>query len=307
MNYLYLSLAFCIALSLTILTACKKKASDKEPVEVRQTAQIDKIYRFQSKYVAARTIRVWTPKGYTPVKNYDVLYMHDGQMLFDAATTWNHQEWGVDEAMDSLTNLGLIRPTIVVGIDNTSKRINEYCPDDIVEFLPEGKNPYGNFEMLGNNYLRFLVEELKPFIDSAYSTYPDREHTWVMGSSCGGLISSYALCKYPEVFGGAACLSTHSTLAYPDPEKPDTSVMDAYRLYLQHHLPSPNTCLLYMDNGDQTLDANYLYSQAAINEMLRSEGWDEQHFMYRFFPGAAHTEDDWKERIPIPLTFLLAK
>ena len=146
MHYFYLSLVLCAALSLTFLTACKKKLSD-EPIEVREAAQIDKIFHFRSKYVSDRTIRVWTPKGYSSAKNYDVLYMHDGNMLFDAATTWNHQEWGVDEAMDSLINLGVIRPTIVVGIDNTSKRINEYCPDDIVEYLPEGKTPYEGFEM----------------------------------------------------------------------------------------------------------------------------------------------------------------
>ena len=264
---------------------------------------------FQSQFVPKRTIRVWLPTGYSKDRKYDVLYMHDGRNLFDPRITWNNQEWGVDEAMDSLVNAGTIRPTIVVGIDNMTDmaaRVAEYCPDDVGALLPAGKQLYdGLGTPKGNDYLRFIVEELKPFIDSAYSTYPDRDHTWIMGSSCGGLISSYALCKYPNVFAGAACLSTHSTLAV-DPAKPDQDAIDAYRTYLQQHL-TPNACRLYMDRGDQTLDANYADSQDAINAMLKNAGWDDAHFMYRFFPGHAHEEASWRARLDIPLKFLLAE
>lgn len=261
---------------------------------------------FESKYVTPRTIRVWTPEDYDSDKQYDVLYMHDGQMLWDAQVAWNKQEWGVDEAMDSLIRMKKIRPTIVVGIDNSPERIGEYCPDNIVEYLDSVSEVYQDIKPQGNDYLRFLVEELKPFIDSVYSTYKDCEHTWVMGSSCGGLISSYALCRYPEVFGGAACLSTHCTLAFPDPTQQDSAMMAAYRMYLKQHVPV-NGAKLYMDNGDQTLDANYLMAQRLINEMMYESGWDEAHYMYRFFPGTAHCEDDWKARLDIPLLFLLGK
>ena len=290
-----------------VLLGCSKTVQEPQVSK----GHLDTYPDFPSQFIAARTIRVWTPdeSGKSRVESgerrYDVLYMHDGKMLYDATTAWNHQEWGVDEAMDSLQALGYIRPTIVVGIDNTDERIGEYCPDDIIQYLPEGTPVYSAFAPQGNAYLRFLVEELKPFIDSTYAVYTDREHTWVMGSSCGGLISSYALCKYPEVFGGAACLSTHCTLAYPRPDKPSQEVMTAYRTYLKEHLPAPNTALLYMDQGDRTLDAFYGEAQAAINEMLRAEGWDSAHFEYRFFPGHAHCEDDWQARLPIPLTFLL--
>ena len=266
-------------------------------------------YNFPSQYVPKRTIRVWVPDGYTYTQKYDVLYMHDGQMLFNANTTWNNQEWGVDEAMDTLVNFGYIRPTIVVGIDSRAQmadRVAEYCPDDVAALLPPGKQLYdGLGTPHGNDYLRFLIEELKPFIDSAYSTYPDRDHTWIMGSSCGGLISSYALCKYPQVFAGAACMSTHSTLA-ADVNHPDPDAITAYRTYLLQHL-TPNSCLLYFDRGDQTLDANYAESQDAINQALWAAGWDEDHFMYHFFPGAAHEEKYWRARIDIPLRFLLGK
>lgn len=267
--------------------------------------KLDTYKDFASQFIPARTVRVWLPSDYNASQRYAVLYMHDGRMLWDAAATWNHQEFGVDEAMDSLITLGKIMPTIVVGIDNNDNRIGEYAPDDITEFLPEGKPVYRDITACGNNYLQFMVTELKPFIDSTYSVYTDPAHTFVMGSSCGGLISSYALCKYPEVFGGAACLSTHCLLVTPRRTTPDEAVIRAYRTYLQRHLPQPNTRLLYMDDGDKTLDAFYLEKQAAINEMLRAEGWDSAHFQYRLFPGHSHCEDDWQARLDIPLTFLL--
>ena len=279
---------------------------DRQEPQVSK-GHLDTYVAFPSRFVPARTIRVWTPEDYSADRSYDVLYMHDGQMLYDATTAWNHQEWGVDEAMDSLISQGIIRPTIVVGIDNHIKnRLGEYCLDDLSALYLDGKPVYKKFKAQGNAYLAFLVTELKPFIDSVYSTCPDREHTWIMGSSCGGLISSYALCKYPEVFAGAACMSTHCTLAFPNPVRPDEQRVRAYRDYLRTHL-TPNACLLYMDRGDKTLDAFYAEAQDSINEVLRREGWDEQHFQYRFFPGHSHSEDDWKARLDIPLRFLLGR
>lgn len=288
-----------IVLVAVSMTGCRKNI---EPQVSK--GHLDTYQAFPSRYISPRMVRVWTPEDYDPSRRYDVLYMHDGQMLFDSCSSWNHQEWGVDETMDSLQSAGLIRPTIVVAVDCTKKRIGEYCPDDIREFMPAGKRIYSVFAARGNHYLRFVVEELKPFIDSMYATYPEREHTWIMGSSCGGLISSYALCKYPDVFSGAACMSTHSTLSLLRPDKPDSVVVSAYRAYLQRYL-RPNEALLYMDNGDRTLDSFYGEAQHAINDMLRAEGWDSTHFEYRFFPGAAHTENDWKARLSTPLLFLL--
>lgn len=290
---LLVAAVFCIA-------SCSRQ---KDPQVSK--GHLDNYPEFASKYVEPRTVRVWTPADYDPSRKYEVLYMHDGKMLFDSKVTWNHQEWGVDEVMDSLLTNGLIRPCIVVGIDNTDDRIGEYCPDDITQLMSDAKSVYKGIDAQGNNYLKFVVEEVKPFIDSLYSTYTDYEHTWVMGSSCGGLISSYALCKYPGVFGGAACISTHCTLAYPLPMVTDEEVAGAYRSYLEQYLPEPNTRLLYMDNGDQTLDEYYGDAQQAINDMLIAKGWDLQHFCYRFFPGAAHKEDDWKARLDVPVRFLL--
>jgi predicted alpha/beta superfamily hydrolase len=145
-----------------------------------------------------RTRRIWVylPKGYaTSKKAYPVLYMHDGQNLFNEQTA-PFGEWGVDEALDSLQAITK-KEAIVVGIDNGSKRMNEYNPYDNERF---GKGE-------GAQYVDFLVKNLKPFIDKKYRTIKDSAHTYIAGSSMGGLISLYALVKYPNVFGSAGVFS----------------------------------------------------------------------------------------------------
>lgn len=272
------------------------------------TGNIDLYENFESRFVAPRTVRVWTPSDYDPEMKYDVIYMHDGQNLFDSSITWNGQEWGVDETMTRLISEGLVRPCIIVGMDCGSLRYEEYYPSRICQAIPEGVLPE-DFTPLGDEYLRFIVEEVKPFIDSRYSTWGDAVHTFVSGSSCGGLISSYALCEYPEVFSGAACLSTHSNLWNPYTGDEQTAAADAYREYLRHNLPADAAHRLYMDCGDQTIDAGYAGTQEAINEMISTLNWKtaegKEGYMYRFFPGHAHTETDWNSRFEIPLLFLL--
>jgi predicted alpha/beta superfamily hydrolase len=124
-----------------------------------------------------------------------VLYMQDGQNVFDEATS-AYGEWGVDEALDSLGTQH--KEIIVVAIDNGGdKRINEYSPYDMEK--------YGKGE--GNQYVDFLVQTLKPYVDKHYRTKKDGKNTFIAGSSMGGLISFYAILKYPKVFGGAGVFS----------------------------------------------------------------------------------------------------
>lgn len=274
------------------------------------SGNIDVYEDFKSQFVATRTVRVWTPSDYDPQKKYDVIYMHDGQNLFDASITWNGQEWGVDETLSRLMSEDRICPCIVVGMDSGTLRYEEYYPSKICAAIPEGVLPEG-FIPLGDEYLRFIVQEVKPFIDSNYSTWGDAEHTFISGSSCGGLISSYALCEYPEVFSAAACLSTHSNLWNPYTEDDQTPAADAYREYLRQNLPTDCAHRLYMDCGDNTIDAGYDKTQEAINEMITSLDWKSEDgtaaYMYRFFPGHAHTERDWNARFEIPVLFMLGK
>lgn len=150
-----------------------------------------------------RTRRIWVyvpPTYNSSNKKYPVLYMHDGQNVFDDATSFSG-EWGIDEAIDTLGSK--TKECIVVGIDNgADKRVSEYCPYD---FNLTANNISGKGE--GNLYVDFLVKTLKPFIDKKYRTLKNKENTFIAGSSMGGLISMYAILKYPKKFGGAGVFS----------------------------------------------------------------------------------------------------
>jgi len=146
----------------------------------------------------SRTRKIWIylPPGYAnSKKKYPVLYMHDGQNIFDDYTAYNG-EWGVDECLDSLINNGKTA-SIVVGIENGPERINEYNPYD--------NDEYGKAD--GEAYLSFLVGTLKPYVDKHYRTLVSRENTFIAGSSVGALISYYAMLRYPDVFGKAGIFS----------------------------------------------------------------------------------------------------
>lgn len=266
--------------------------------------------------VSARNVYVWLPSDYSKGKKYSVVYMSDGQNLFDAEKMFNHQEWKVDETFGRLLEEKKIHNCIVVGVANSFRtRSQEYFPQDVFElYSPELKDysrskRLGEQDLLGNNYLKFLVEELKPFIDENYSTRKDREHTFHMGSSMGGLISSYAVTKYPEVFGGAGCLSTHSVLYITDYNAEQDFIDPANQCYVDYLKANlkPNSCKLYMDRGDQTLDAQYPKYQDRIDKMLKDTGWDDDHFVSKVFPGLAHVEDSWASRLEVPVLYLLGK
>ena len=278
------------------------------------SGKIDYIKHFKSKYVAKRAIEIWLPNGYTPNKKYAVLYMHDGQMLFDAETTWNKQAWEVDETASKLQAEKNTRDFIVVGINNTTKRHPEYFPQkpyeslSVVEqqFVTQALKDKGRitdtFTPLADAYLRFIVSELKPYIDNHYAVDPKPEATCIAGSSMGGLISMYAICEYPEVFGGAACLSTHWPGIFAAEGNP---IPAAFLSYMRNHLPNPNTHKIYFDYGDQTLDALYPPLQQKVDEVLVEKGFDSTNWSTQFFPGKDHSEKSWKERLDIPLQFLL--
>ena len=144
-----------------------------------------------------RRIWIYLPKDYyQSKKRYPVIYMHDGQNVFDEATS-GFGEWGVDEYLDSIVAKGT-KQSIVVAIDNgQDKRMNEYNP---YYFKQAGKGE-------GNDYVDFLVKTLKPYIDKHFHTLSNKENTFIAGSSMGGLISLYAVLKYPSVFGGAGIFS----------------------------------------------------------------------------------------------------
>lgn len=302
---------------LFILFCCfiKINASSQLPKVV--AGSIQRISNFPSKWVEKRNVDIWLPDGYSTLKKYPVFYIHDGQMLFDSTTTWNKQEWGVDDVVSELIKENKIKEVIIVGIWNIpSMRHADYFPQKPFESLSPAQQDsiytitttkdYRLFadKVHSDNYLKFIVTELKPYIDSVYSTFKDQAHTFIAGSSMGGLISMYAICEYPAVFGGAACLSTHWPGIFSTENNP---IPAAFLNYLKKNLPNPTTHKLYFDYGTKTLDAMYEPYQLQADAILKQKGYTNKSWMTQKFPGADHSEKSWNKRLSIPLIFLLGK
>jgi enterochelin esterase-like enzyme len=278
---------------------------------------IKRFENFSSDFVTPRNIDVWLPEGYSDEKKYAVLYMHDGQMLFDSTITWNHQAWEVDDIATKLQLAGKVTNFIVVGIWNGGlTRHKDYFPqrpfdnlpqvnkDTITQQLRNAGRINETFQPVSDNYLLFLTKELKPFIDRTFSVKKGRRHTMIAGSSMGGLISMYAVCEYPEIFGAAACLSTHWPGVFSLTNNP---MPDAFVAYLKSNLPLPGKNRIYFDFGDQTLDALYPECQKKVDQVMREAGFDHTNWQTAYFPGADHSEKAWRNRLDTVLKFLGGK
>jgi predicted alpha/beta superfamily hydrolase len=165
-----------------------------------RTGLIERHPAFPSRHVAPRDIQVWLPPGYeaSPAKRYPVLYLHDGENVFDAAVAPG--EWGFDETAQRLMAAGEVAPALIVAVNNGRSRIDDYTP---VPMRREGRLQGGGAAA----YARFLVDELKPFIDARYRTRPEAAHTAVGGSSLGGLVSMWLLLREGGSFGAALVVS----------------------------------------------------------------------------------------------------
>jgi predicted alpha/beta superfamily hydrolase len=281
-----------------------------QPLQRPEVGRIERLAGLSPRHVDARPVEVWLPPGYDPAaRRYAVLYMHDGQMLFDASTTWNQKAWRVDTVAARLMAQGLVQDFIVVGPWNNGRyRHAEYFPSQFLRHMPETLRKGFIAERLqgrsrSDDYLRFLVEELKPAIDARYATRPGREHCFACGSSMGGLISLYALCEYPQVFGGAACLSTH----WIGGTERNDAVPAAAVAYLRQQLPPPDTVRLWLDRGDTELDALYDQAQAQVDTLMAAKGFRAPRFVSKIYPGTGHNENAWHDRLPEVLGFLLGR
>jgi len=271
---------------------------------------ITRFENFESKYVTARNVDVWLPKDYSADKKYPVLYMQDGQMLFHPDDCWNGQAWEIDSIAQSMIDKGNIRPTIIVGIwSHKPDRFNEYMPlDPLKSTSAEVQHRMyrkTNGEPKSNDYLRFLVKELKPFIDNKYSTLKGPENTFIGGSHLGGLLSVYAVCKFPTVFGGFMSMSTNWNAADRDLRQP---VFDATLNYLAKKLPKPGTHKVYFDFGTIKWDRDTWAYQEKVDIKMVEMGYQHlKHYLTREFQGADATEPFWRARVNVPLQYLLVK
>lgn len=224
--------------------------------------------------VGPHAVRIYHPPGYdeNTLRRYPVVYMNDGQNLFFPEEAFGGHEWRVDETMDRLDHMNAIRKAVVVAI-SPADREREYTKPGYEE------------------YARFLVEHLKPLVDQHLRTRRGPRDTVVMGSSLGGVASFHLAWQHPEVFGGAACLS--STFGYRDDlyERVGAEAKRPIRLYLDSGWPR--------DNYDMT---------NAMRDRLVSRGWrlgdDLLHFA---FPDGGHDEDSWAMRAHVPFQFFLGR
>jgi len=158
--------------------------------------------------------------------------------------------------------------------------------------------------LLSDAYLKFIVEELKPKIDKSLLVKSKREHTFIAGSSMGGLISLYAISEYPDVFGGAACMSTHWPIALDNSQK---ECSDELVKHFGFNLPDPATHKIYFDYGTKGLDASYEPWQLKMDVLMHRGKYTEgKNWITKKFEGDDHNEEAWKNRFEIPLRFLLA-
>lgn len=229
-----------------------------------------------------RTIRIYLPPDYaTAQRRYPVLYMHDGQNLFDAATGFAG-EWEVDETLNRIASAGGPE-LIVVGIDNGGEhRLQELAPYDNAE--------HGKAE--GDAYLKFLVDVVKPYVDANYRTQADRAHTAIMGSSLGGLISHYALLRYPQVFGRAGVFSPSYWYAPP-----------LYAFTAEHPPPRDSRWYFYAGGaeGEHTVD-----DMQRMVGVLGKAGLPADAMTVHVVPGARHNEAAWRAEFPRAIEWLFA-
>jgi enterochelin esterase-like enzyme len=301
-----------------ILIICfEARCQLQQNVPIVKSGRIDRINNFKSAWVESRIIDIWLPQGYSAENPLPVLYMQDGQMLYDAQQTWNKQSWDIDDIASALIEQGQMRPCIIVGIWNSgSGRHADYFPekpfmnmnaiqkDTITAQLRRAGRTKDIFIPHSDNYLKFITSELKPYIDSAYAVLKDRKNTFIGGSSMGGLISIYAICEYPDIFGGALCMSTHWTGTFTLEHNPFPEI---FLNYLQKKLPAPDEHILYLDCGGKTLDALYPEIQTKADFIIKQAGYRPSNWQTQFFPDADHTEKAWNSRLHIPLLFLLGK
>ena len=265
---------------------------------------IDKIYDFQSNYVDNRPIYVWLPPDFDPKKKHDLLIMHDGQNLFDGTKTWNGQEWELDEWASKLISENELSSFIIIGIHNSGKkRWSDYFPEKAYNFVTDS-NYLGGLkpELNADQYLKYIVEEVIPFIEEKYLKSSFDYKTIIGGSSMGGLISMYAVFEYANVFDGAICMSTHWPGAIVMENNP---LPEAIFKYMRENIPLFNKKRFYFDYGDKGLDEHYPQYSKIIDSLFLNNGYSQKNYKNLFFKNHWHSEEYWAKRVQIPLKFML--
>ena len=268
--------------------------------------QIDTLRHLKTALGHSQEVYVWTPAGYNSTAPCNVIYMLDGHMLFDANATWNHQEWTMDETVQTLMEEQIIGPTMVVGISFAdSLRHSQYTPEKPFRRMTpmqqgqafatkrsSGQLYYLKPEVCSDDFARFVVDSLKPYVDGKYRTHQDAAHTFIGGASMGGLMALYTLLEYPQVFGSAFCMSTNWPLTEA---KQDPGFLAAWQEYVATRLSLLDKHFIYMDHGGQTKDATYGPYQQSMDLFFKKNGFNR--FESKYFEAHDHSETSWSLRI----------
>jgi len=241
-----------------------------------------------------RDILVYLPRGYGRLSRrcYSVLYLHDGQNVFDAATSFSAVEWGVDETAERLTKEKVIEPLIAVAIANTGDdRVNEYTPTrGVIDTKAKRKK---RSKGLARKYAQFLTQELKPFIDRKYRTRPEAEFTGLGGSSLGGLVTLVIGILFPQMFGRLMVMSP-------------SIWWDDFAIYrLVDSIQQKPALKIWLDTG--TAEPGWEHARELLNRLIQ-KGWKlQKDLQYMEAESANHNEAAWAARVEPALRFLFPR
>jgi predicted alpha/beta superfamily hydrolase len=250
------------------------------------SAQLRKHEQFRSRFLRnQRDLIVYTPPCYDDQtsRHFPVLYLHDGQNLFDGATSFiPGQDWHVGSTADQCIQSGAVEPLIIVGMYNTKARVREYTPTHVPK-LGGGR---------ADRYAKFLIEEVKPFIDREYRTLSGAEHTGIGGSSLGGLVSLYLGLKHADIFGKIAALSPSVWWNH----------LVIHRFVQSMNIqPRPR---IWLDIGTRE-GPRIVQEVEKFRDVLLEKGWRLEHDLhYERVEGAEHNEAAWAQRVGPFLQFL---
>ena len=264
------------------------------PPPLSRVGNIQRLAPLPSRFVAARAVQVWLPPGYNahPQQRYPVLYLHDGQNVFDAGAAG--AEWRVDEAAQEGVESGRLVPFIVVAVDHSDDRFRDYTPTGVwLSAARTGRAHDGMQGGRGADYAHYLIDELKPFIDTHYRTLTDAAHTAVGGSSLGGLMSMELALHHADVFGAALVVS------------PSVWWDNAFVLrdVNARSWPDAHRPRIWLDIGGREGDGA-VPAVRQLRDAMRAHGWDDTTLTYLEVSDAAHDEASWAQRVPAMLDFL---
>lgn len=304
-----MSLKYLLPIICILVVSCgQSEESAKKNTEKRP--RLEELTFKKSQFIDDKIYSVYLPASYNdnPDKSYPVLYLMDGQVQFGGKSPVSNASWNSHEVVDSLIQTHTINEVILVGVNHAEdKRFEEYMPQKPLDNLP--KNPNDSIQnmveytVFSDAFLKFMVRELKPEIDKQYRTLSDVKNTYIGGSSMGGLLSMYATCDYPEVFGGAICMSTHWPVSL---NNSSPWVADEVMKYFEKNLPKGKKW--YFDLGTEGLDKYYEHYQITTDIIMKEQGYTRgKDWITVKFANHDHNEIFWNQRLHFPLTFLFGK